>query len=86
VRAALLNMSTPDTLETILLLLWRHLAVYIEKGEGISLSVPTSFAQSTRGVVNYDKTSFHNEVIRQMQAALQPLADLHMVSLSHNRS
>jgi hypothetical protein len=69
-----------DTLETILLLLWRHLAVYIEKEDGISLSIPTSFAQSTRGVVNYDTTSFHNEVVRQVQAALQPLSNLHMVS------
>jgi hypothetical protein len=53
--------------------------VYVEKGEGISLSVPTSFSQSTRGVVNYDKTTFQNEVVRQMQAALHPLSGLLVV-------
>jgi hypothetical protein len=66
-------------METLLLLLWRHITTYIDREEGVTLSVPTSFSQSTRGSVTYDQSAFRAEVTRQLQPALQHLTSLPLV-------
>lgn len=70
-----------DTLEILLLLLWRHLRYYSEvrpTGSQIQVSTP----HITRLVTSMDVESFREEVPRKLSALLQRLDALNVVNVS----
>jgi len=71
-----------DTLEILLLLLWRHLQFYNEArpaGSQIQASTP----HITRLVTSMDVESFRAEVPRKLSIVLQRLDALHVVIVVH---
>lgn len=78
----MLTLGHLDTLEILLLLLWRHLQYYIEArptGSQIQASTP----HITRLVTSMDAESFRTEVPRKLSALLQRLDALKVVNLTH---
>lgn len=76
-----LTPGHPDTLEILLLLLWRHLRYYSEArpaGSQIQVSTP----HITRLVTSMDVESFREEVPRKLSTLLQRLDALNMVNVS----
>jgi hypothetical protein len=82
----LLTFVYADTLEMLLLLLWRHVEAYIEAETSVALAVPTSFTQSTKATISHDKSLFYAEIRRQLQPALEQLSLLETASVPFNQS
>lgn len=83
VHDRLLTFGHLDTLEILLLLLWRHLQYYTEirpAGSQIQASTP----HITRLVTSMDAESFRAEVPRKLSALLQRLDALDMVIVIYN--
>jgi nuclear pore complex protein Nup205 len=74
----LLTVGIADTLEILLLLLWRHLQYYTEARPAES-QIQVSTPHITRLVTSMDVESFRAEVPRRLGALLQRLDTLDMV-------
>ena len=74
----LLMVAIADTLEILLLLLWRHLQYYTEARPAES-QIQVSTPHITRLVTSMDVESFRAEVPRRLGALLQRLDTLDMV-------
>lgn len=77
-----LTSDNPDTLEILLLLLWRHLQYYTEaKHDGSQIQGSTPHI--TRLVTSMDVEMFRAEVPRRLSALLQRLDVLDVVNTTH---
>lgn len=72
-------LDSVDTLEILLLLLWRHLRYYTE-AKPAEAQIQASTPHITRLVASMDTESFRAEIPRKMSALLQRLDSLDLVT------
>lgn len=77
-------MKLADTLEMLLLLLWRHLEYYLNESQVQIKQIKASTPQIPRLVASIDFNAFRNEVPKKLGYILQKLEALDLVSRSYD--